>query len=123
MGELREGFGGETVIASATSMAETCSVSQDRGPGFLLEACLEFCQAESASPFFSSSLSLSALPRLPVTDPEHPQPASCREGPAVPGWKPLPEVTGSTFLFSVSLPIPVGSRMPSRAEGGNGNFA
>lgn len=38
VGELREGFGGERVIASATSMAEACSASQDRGPGFLLEA-------------------------------------------------------------------------------------
>lgn len=47
------------MIASATSMAEACSVSQDRGPGFLLEACLEFCQAERASLFFSSSLTLS----------------------------------------------------------------
>lgn len=83
VGKLRKGFGGERVIASATSMAETCSASQDRGPGFLLEACLEFCQAEKASLFFSSSLT-QPWPWLPVADPEHLQPAFCREGPAVP---------------------------------------
>lgn len=35
------------MIASAMSMAEASSASQDRDPGFLLEACLGFCQAES----------------------------------------------------------------------------
>lgn len=96
VGELREEFRRETeLIASATSMTEDSSVSQDRGPAFLLEACLGFCQAESI-PVLELQPDSQLWPWLPMADPEHPQPASWGEGPAVPaayvglGWKPIP---------------------------------
>lgn len=105
--------------------------SQGRGPGFLLEACREFCQAESIPVLQlqpDSSLGfghqwLSLAPSHPSHPPTPPGSSPAEKGQLYPaayvrlGWKPLPGVKGSAFLFSLSLPIPVGSRMRSGAAG------
>lgn len=103
-GKLRVGAE-NSLTASAAAMDGASLTSQSYGSGFL-EACLEFCQAES-------------IPGLQL-QPDFSLGFGHPKGQVYPavyvrlGWKPHPGVNGSTFLFSLHLPIPVESRTLNR---------
>lgn len=110
-GKLRVGAE-NSLTASAAAMDGASSTSQSYGSGFL-EACLEFCQAESIP-----GLQLQPDSSLGFG---HPASNPAEKGQVYPavyvrlGWKPHPGVNSSTFFFSLHLPIPVESRTLNRA--------